>query len=183
MHSWNRLLSGLALGTAVLAAPACSSSSKDSGGGGNNDTSTCSIALTGAVTTTDDCSGVPLADYTTATGKGSLSIEHSTTDTSLASSTVEIIFNGAPSTATTYTESTPGINASASVHQNSNVWRQNVGNGGATTGTFTLKFTSLDVVTSGASGTDYTPHGTLTIVLPAVAGNTATGNVTLTATF
>jgi len=47
----------------------------------------------------------------------------------------------------------------------------------------TLDITSLSAATSSASGNYYLPHGTLTATLVPVYGNTASSNVTLSATF
>ncbi|HEY4320172.1 MAG TPA: hypothetical protein VGM77_03250 [Gemmatimonadales bacterium] len=163
----------------LLAVAACSSDSSDTGGSGST---SCSFQLSGGLSGSPTCT--PLGTFYVADGNMT---EFGFTPAfgGDPSTLVAISFTGQPSQKT-YHETDAGTVAAISVSSGSSAWAMqtaDTANGIPATGSFVLTVTSVSTITTASAGNSYQLHGTLTATLPAEAGTSATGTVTLKATF
>ena len=174
----NRL--AVALGT-LLCCTAC-------GGSDSTEPTTniapCTVTITGAteIVGTYICTQAPSTIYTPSSDLGAFSM----TITGTRSVIATIIFTGIPTTAASYA----GANSSALpsyailVSSGAGTWEMTGGKQlGAPLGSFLLKYSSVVVSASSATGSVYTTHGTLDATLVPGPGSSATGNAAMHVVF
>jgi hypothetical protein len=154
----------------------CSSDGTNTSGGTG-----CSFTLSGALTGTPACT--PLGTFWTS-DDNKTAFGFTPNFSGDPAILVTIATAGQAATGT-YHETDVGAVAAISVSStNGNQWAMQTADGGTpASGSYTLTFSSVSTVTSDAATKVYQVHGTLTATLPAVAGTSATGTVTLRATF
>jgi hypothetical protein len=157
------------------------------GGGGGADAGDCeaesTITVSGALTGTRSAPA-PTASQGTANDVSSVNVsaQFGTPFLSVWSFT----FTGAPGL-TVYTEATSGLSCGASVTDPADLnrsWLASKGvSGTPDQGTCSITFTSVTPTLMLAGQTQYCVHGTVQATMPARPGSTATGTVTLSASF
>ena len=160
---------------ALAATGACGNSS-DTGGGGNNN---CNVTLSGAQTASLDCLA-PTVVWSAAENMGAVGIEPD------GPPRVLISFGVPGQLATTSYHSTdPGLTVGLSITDGTNTkqWLAGAAVGAPATASATLTITSLSTTSSNADGKIYAAHGKVTATLEADPASSATGTVTLNATF
>ena len=159
---------------AVAAALACGGSSTTGGG-------TCTITTSGGQTGTWDC-GVFAAAWSSSSNQGAFSA--GATDAAHDLVSVAMGISGQPH-AGTFKFSDAGAVGGISVTANGNSSSWFAGHNSSTDsqGDYTLTITSLSETVSNSGGKAYRVGGTLDATLPALSGSSATGTVTLHATF
>jgi hypothetical protein len=162
---------------AAAAALSCNKATAPSGG----TSATCTVTLSGAVSGTYDCKpATTLWSSGDNTGGFSFGVAVSGTRPAIAAA---IQWVGQPKD-TSYTNADSAAQAQIIVTTSGNqVWTATVGQGLATTGSYTLTFTSVVRNGSSAGGEGYAADGTLNATLPAVTSSGASGVIILTATF
>ncbi len=143
--------------------------------------SSCSVTLSGAVTGTYDCRPATTAwSITDDNGVFTFGVGASGTRPSIG---LAIAWLGEP-TDSTYHNTDPGAQADVYVTTSSGAtWRATVGGGTAAMGSYSLTFTSVVNNLSTSTGRAYSTDGSVTATLAADTTTTATGTITLTATF
>ena len=144
------------------------------GGGGGN----CSITLTGAQSTSLDCSQ-PLAAWTSADDLTDFGF---TVTTGSPTVVVSISFPGRPSTRS-YNNTDTGAAAALAVDAGGPGWQAGIAEASPNIGSYTLTISSLSTLSSASDGIVYQAHGTLTATLEPDATSGASGTVTLNASF
>lgn len=140
----------------------------------------CTVALSGGLNATLACTNSPAIAYTTSSNQSAFAFNVQGTSTAPAV-TVGIGFAGAPHTGT-YASTGATSGTGATVQQASGATWAAVA-GSPAQGSYTLNLTDLGTGLSNSSGTGYTGvHGSLDATLVPFSGS-ATGNVTLHATF
>ena len=142
-----------------------------SGDDNNNGGDSCSVALTGAVTSTITCTAA-VGAYTSATNQSAVSVLASGSTPGLA---LALAFPGTLHTGT-YHSTDAGAAGGITVTQGQSSWLAVAG-----TGTYTVNLTTVSTLSSTAQGTSYLIHGTIDATLVAAAQGAA--SVTLHATF
>ena len=140
----------------------------------------CTITLTGARTGTYDCSAARSAAWQSSgnqTGVG-LNVPG---DPIIS---VSVVFSGEAHTGVFHSTDS-GVEGGAAVTRSNGTeaWEASVDPQSGSVGSFTLNLTAVSVTTMSTSGKVYTAHGTVDATLPASAGSSATGVVTLHAAF
>ena len=162
------------LAMTLIGATACSSSTDDDGGNTNGK---CSVTLSGAETASLSCSAATAAwdatDNLTALG---------ILPTGSPLVIVSFGLAGQPATKT-YQDTEPGAVVAIAISDGTKGWVASVGGGEPTVGSVSLTITSLSTTVSTADGKVYAAHGTLTATLQPDSTTSATGTVTLRATF
>ena len=172
------LLRQVALMTLTLtcAGVACGSPTDNSDGGNGS----CSITLTGAQAASLDCSVLVTFGVNENTSVLTLINTAGSPDVH-----VSIGSPGEP-TAKTYHITDTGVFGSILVTSGTSLWlavAPDAASQSPASGSFTLTVSSLSLLTSDALAKQYRAHGSLTATLPSEAPSTATGTVTLNATF
>jgi len=159
------------------------------GGTGTNPTNTgaCSITLSGAVTGTFPCASAATGGYDHASNESAVDFtagSAASASNTTPDITVAIGFSGSMQNGT-FTSTGSGAGGGVVVDGNpGSVWAATVASGAnPATGSYTLVVSSNTTLAGNTSGSVYTVHGTLDATLPAVQGSSATGTVTLHATF
>ena len=152
-------------------------------GGGLGQSNGCSVTLSGAQTGTYDChSAFAIWDATKNQGGFTFSVSAGGTTPQI---TVAIEFTGEPHSGTisnTDTGASGGLTVYLSSGGSGTYWAALTDTSNSQ-GSYSLKFSGVSTTYSTTSGKTYNTDGTLDATMPAVSGTSATGTVTLHATF
>ena len=164
----------------ALAALVGCSSSDGSNGTDDGSIAGCTLTVSGGTSGTYPCT-LRAAVWSSLSDVGQILVGRTATADAPAIS-VTVSFPGEP-IAGTYTDDTPGAKTRMTVTSGTATWTGNVGGSTPKSGAYTMVLTSVAATRESGDNQIYAVSGTLEATFLPVAGTSASGEVTLRATF